>query len=345
MILPIQYVLFLMSIMVLILSALFVFLIVNKARSNQLTLQIERKKELLRDRFFLYLYEGEETTTIIPKDYKSFLALESLLHDFADVSAGEEMKWRIQQFAEEHFTPYYEKNIFRSRWAVRMNILYAIEKFQMTNMIEFVLKYLDKKILTKAEESQLLKILVTLNHPKLFAYLVNTKTSLSELVYRTLIGIMTDEQWDELVRKYDELPSEIKFPLLDMIGIQSKAEFVPFLEKCLLSTETEERIKALKSLAAIGFPMPFEKVESFVSSSIWEERLMAIKLMGISGENRVLPILEELMRDEQFDVRSQATQAILALENGKQYLFDVYLSTEDKYAKDMAAEWLEKEEQ
>lgn len=345
MILPIQYVLFLMSILFLLLSTLFVFLLVNKAKSNQLSLQIERKKEMLRDRFFLYLYEGTETTTIIPNDTKSFLALESLLHDFADVTAGEEMKRRISEFAEEHFTPYYKKSIFHSRWAVRMNILYAIEKFEIANMTDYVLKYLDKKKLTKAEESQLLKILITLEHPNYINYLVNTKTSLSELVYRTLIGKMSDEQMNELVENYDILPSKIKLPLLDMIGIQSKALYVPFLDQCLTSSEAEERIKALKSLAAIGYPMPFNRIESFVNSSIWEERLMAIKLLGISSENEVLPVLEELMKDKQFDVRSQAAQSILAFENGKQYLFDVYLSTEDKYAKEMAAQWLEKEEQ
>ena len=229
MILTIQFVLSIMIIMFLLLASLFLFLIVNKAKSNRLSLQIEQKKELLRDRFFQYLYEGVETSTIIPKDEKSFLALESLLHDFADVSSGEEMKQRIKRFAEQHFTPYYKKNLFRSRWAVKMNILYAIEKFQITNMTDEVLKYLQKRNLTKAENSQLLKILVMLEHPTLFDYLMNTETALSEFVYRTLIGSMSDEQWDELVRKHNELPQEIKLPLLDMNGIQTKDIYFPYL--------------------------------------------------------------------------------------------------------------------
>jgi hypothetical protein len=343
MILTIEQLMVLMLVIFTVLSLLFIFLIINKAQTNRFASRVDKMRDLLRDRLFLYLYEKEGTAAVVPKDQVSFQALESLLHDVADVSDSDDIRGAIQTYAEKHFSPVYKQKLLHTRWAIRMNVLFAVEKFHIGNMTDDILAYYERKKLTSSEESQILKILIKMDHPNLIDYILQPKTKLSELVFRSLIGMLSDKQGNRFVEAYETMPSELKWPLLEMMGRQKKAKYVPFLMNRLSSEEEEERIRALKSLASIGKSIPLETIKPHAASLIWEERMMAVKLLGISDDSNVLPLLEPFMSDPQFAVRSQAAQSILAFEGGKDMLLELYVTAEDNYAKDMAAQWLEKE--
>ncbi len=303
---------------------------------------IEQYKEQLRERVFYYLYHEDKTFIEESFNAQQMIAIEELLSDFADVIDEGESRTRIQLYAETHFTDAYKKALHHRRWSIRMNTLYAIEDFHMEGMLASVLSFYDKPSLTVGEESQFLKILVVFQHPQFLYYITHSRQPLSESVYRSLYGQMNDEQFRECVKVYDELPIYLQLSLIDMIGIEHKWEYASFLKEQLSSSVDEQRIRALKALNELSYPMEVETLLFHVHASGWQERMMATKLLGKTKDEQALPLLETLLQDVHFSVRSNAAKSMLLIRNGKDYLFQVYQNTEDRYAKDMAREWLER---
>ncbi|MBM7702483.1 HEAT repeat domain-containing protein [Metabacillus iocasae] len=326
----------------LLLVILFFYLITVKAFKNRQQMTINNYKDTLRDQLFRYLYE--EDNAFIEKQWspQEMIAIEELLSDYADVVDGNLPKNRIRLYAEKHFTRKYEKALYHRRWSIRMNALYEIEDFYMHGMIAPVLAFYEKRSLTIAEESQVLKILIAFRYPMFAKYIIQTQNVLSQSLYRSLFGRMNKEQFQQCIDMYKDFEEELQLCLIDMIGIQHKLEFASFVESLLSSSSQEHRIRALKALNELSYPIQLPVITPHLTADAWQERMMAAKLLGKTKEQEALKLLTTLIQDSHFSVRSNAAQAMLLIRGGKESLFEFYQTTNDRYAKDMAQEWLEK---
>ena len=111
-----------------------------------------------------------------------------------------------------------------------MNALYAIEDFGLTTLTDQLVEMYEKKIVQRLK-NQILKILVKLNRPEFVIYMTNASKPLSEFMYRSLFGTMNSEQFQQFINKFEDLQEEIQLPLIDMVGINHKLEYIDFL-KC-----------------------------------------------------------------------------------------------------------------
>lgn len=87
-------------------------------------------------------------------------------------------------------------------------------------------------------------------------------------------------------------------------------------------------------------PLEAERLKQHLCSSHWQERLMAARLAGKCREERLLPLLYERLSDRSFVVRSEAAAAIARLPGGRTALRAAARTASDRYARDMARQWL-----
>ncbi|KPB06233.1 hypothetical protein AAV98_04520 [Bacillus sp. CHD6a] len=318
-------------------------MLVTKLMQNNLRKNIDQHKEELRANVFEYLYR--QNADILEREWsgKQWKAMEELFSDFADVIQGDEVQERITLFANTHFMEKYKRNLLRRRWSIRMNSLYAIEDFQLKSMVPYLLNTYEKRSLSQEERRQLLKILVRFETNHWEELVKEPNWRLSEFMYRSLVGVMTERQFQGMVTNFDAFPEYIQLPVLDMIGIEGKREFLPFLEDLLKISSGEKKIRILKAMNELGFSKILEWMEYVdLPESTWEERLMLSKLLGRTNRKESLFILTELLSDTNYDVRNNAAQSILSIEGGADHLHQILETSTDRFARDMAEEWLQR---
>lgn len=328
--------------LLIVLTGVFLYLIIQKAVENEKRRKIDAYKIAYQQTVFHYLNEGigeEELSCSSPLKQQ---ALIELFEEFSRVIESEHVQARIQTFAEAHFQQTIRKQLFHRRWGVRMNALFYIEDFQMKAMISDLERMYQSPKLTQSEEIQLLKIYAIFDCPPLYERMLAPKYPLTEFAYRLLFRYMSDATLAAIVHRFAEWSPMMQYAFIDIVGIQNRSEYGAYLEQLLESESEEIRIRSLKAIAAMGYFLPSEKLACYLSSPLWQERLMAIKVSGKIRANEFIPYLVSLLSDPIFSVRSQAAQALLRMENGQQRLKEVATSANDLFARDMAREWLER---
>ncbi|QOR68362.1 HEAT repeat domain-containing protein [Cytobacillus suaedae] len=333
-----------LSILIILLSLLLVYLMIRKARENKRKAKIEDYKEKHREQMFAYIYKNQTTRMLVPDNELKLQAIEELLGDFANVLSGEQAERNITGFATDHFVDYYRENLSSRRWSQRMNTLYMIEDFNLSLLMPEVLQLYQSKKVTKSEESQILQLMSKFDYPDILDKIQSSKFNLSEFTYRSIFNKMTPSTLEYTIAKYHQLPYDLQLPLIDIIGVKNLIHKGPFLEKLLResSGKEETKIRILKVISEIGYPLPNELVEKFLQSSNWAIRMMAAKVCGTLREDVLLPYLKPLLIDEHFSVRTQAARSLLLYPNGKELLEEIIKTTDDMYARDMAIDWLER---
>ncbi|XXM70886.1 HEAT repeat domain-containing protein [Lysinibacillus sphaericus] len=326
----------------LILFSLFGYLVITKLVESDRRARVEKVKEEYRLPLFQYLNHeaGEEVLSLeSPLHIKAFIELTG---GFAKVLGGDEINERIRGFAETHFGPYIRSRLTHRRWSMRMNALYWIEEFDMKNMFKELDQLYRSRKLTKSEEIQLLKIYIRNEDETVMGKMINPRHPLTEFDYSLLFASFKEEHFDRFIRMFDELTAEMRYALIDSVGVRGRQGDSLFLERLLDASEVEIRIRALKAMVEMEyFLVPSALIKHLLSAS-WQERLMAIKACEYIRSHELLPYLEDLMSDQSFYVRSQAAKSLLRLEAGKEVLKQVAASNEDHYARNMAEQWLER---
>ncbi|MFC0296821.1 HEAT repeat domain-containing protein [Geobacillus jurassicus] len=223
-----------------------------------------------------------------------------------------------------------------------MNALFLIEDLQMKAMLSEMEQLYRSDRVTKGEVAKLLAIFAKFDYSPVISYVLEPKYELTEFSYRVIFGHMSERLLRRLKKRFAELPPAGKYAFIDMIGIRRREERLFLLEQ-LASEELEIRVRALKAMSEIGIPLEAPKLERYLCSPHWQERLMAARLAGKCREERLLPLLYERLADRSFAVRSEAAAAIARLPGGRAVLHKAARTAVDRYARDIAKQWLGEE--
>ncbi|PET46186.1 hypothetical protein CN514_20605, partial [Bacillus sp. AFS001701] len=184
---------------------------------------------------------------------------------------------------------------------------------------------------------------------KLMQLLVDQKKIPSFLLTEILYLHVNEENINELLKYFDELPENFKNPILDLIRIKNlRSEQIHlFLEKLMTSENSELRIRSLKTISSLGYISPnliiqlLESKEKEIQLSN-EEKLMIVRLMGSIRNDLFLSYLIELISDKAYMVRSEAAKSIKKYKNGEVILNKIIEEHPDAYARNISKEWLER---
>lgn len=317
---------------------LFLYLVVRKWRENRRQAEIRALKKRFHLPLFRYVL-GEEEELPLPSSPLEREAMMELLDHFASLLKGEQVQERIRTLAEKHFQGWLRRWLSSRDWSERINALFLIEDLQMKAMLPEMERLYRSDRVTRGEEAKLLTIFARFDYSPVVTYVLEPKYELTEFAYRVIFGHMSERLLRQVEQRFDELTRAGKCAFVDMIGIRRREER-SFLLELLASDESELRVRALKAMAEIGMPLEAERLKQHLCSSHWQERLMATRLAGKCREERLLPLLYERLSDRSFVVRSEAVAAIARLPGGRTALRAAVRTASDRYARDMARQWL-----
>jgi len=325
-----------------ILLVLLAYLVVRKLLENSRRQQINEWKENTAQDVFLFLQDKSHELSFSADSNIEREALEELLTKYTDILEGDQEKESLRILAAANLTDYYRKNLNARKWSTRMNTLYHIENFHLLELKEELIRLAKNGAKqSKEEKIQIYRILASFQYTGIFM-LINQQEYLAEKDYRSILTRLESHIFDEMIEQFEDCVEELKLAILDVMGVKKDLEHIYFLEKIFQTYEGELRLRALKAISNIGIVPNIDKYLPLCQSSVWQERMMAARLMGFIKQETALNLLKELLQDQSWFVRSQAAESIMKFKEGTKVLEDVLQHSKDAFARDMAWEWVNK---
>ncbi|MEK4627389.1 MAG: HEAT repeat domain-containing protein [Solibacillus sp.] len=332
---------FLFVIIVILLAVLFIFtmyLLVQRQRESRFEKVRDSYIKNYSQLWYNYLFNNEWfSIVLVPKKRAQVEAIEMIFSSYLKNLLNEKVQLEIKQFSNQYLKDFYEKDLSSKRWSVRMNSLYRIADFHIDELLPMCQKF-EKTNISEEEYFQLLKI-YSLFQPDLFMEKVKeSSVSYSESEYRRLFILLEDDVFSTFFDEFNNFPFKIQFALIDTAAIKRNMQYIERLKKLLDHEVAEINIRALKGLYEIGIIDEIDSFIPFVTSNMWEARLMVAKIFKHVPLNYTYNYLEQLLQDENWWVRSQAAKTIVEDRHGIDKLQQFIESSNDKYAIEMAQE-------
>lgn len=328
----------------LLLVFLLLYLVIRKTIENRESFKVKTRKADMGTPLFESLSQGEiyELPNI---DRYSLKAMEELLKNYADTLVGTVEIQSLTAIADRYLSEGYRKVLKRRSWSKRINALYHIEDFHMHQLSDDVRNLLQSHSITKEEIIISIRFLAaTGRFEEVFEFVAKRYTDLTDFDYRSILFKLDENSFRLLVERFSECHSTLQWSILEIISIRKELSYLPFVETVFHTYKGETRIRALKAIASIGFTTDIEQFYPLIKSNEWQERMLIAKLISFFPSESSFTILETLIHDRNWWVRSQAAQSFTKLPKGKEKLMKVMVNSHDPYARDMATEWLQKGE-
>ncbi|MFE8703120.1 HEAT repeat domain-containing protein [Cytobacillus sp. FJAT-54145] len=329
---------------IILLFIILTYLVIRKTIENRQEKKIGQYKQKYNSLLFSSVYEGQLTRQITVDSLLKIKAVEDLIKSYSDVLEGESEKSNLTKLAELYLGDYYKKSLRSRRWSIRMNALYHIEDFRMENLEQEVVEMGKNKRITKDELVIILRILSIFQYKGLHKLINQNASQLSEFEYRSFLMKLNVDEFDQFVLSFYKSSEDLQVAILEVIRMKNELNYVPFVESVFHNSTGELRLRALKTLAGIGYVKEYQKYIPLCKAEKWQERMLAAKLFGTLKEQDTVSCLIDLLHDRIWWVRSQAAQSLMLYPNGREILQHVLTTTEDSFARDMAWEWINKGE-
>ncbi|MCL1697396.1 MULTISPECIES: HEAT repeat domain-containing protein [unclassified Lysinibacillus] len=332
---------FLLKVIVVLLVILFLFTVY---------LLFQRRREIrfaeTRDTFlqnyslpwYNYLINDENfSIVLVPRGKAQVAAVEIIFSSYLKNILDEKVEQKIKEFSNLYLKEFYEKDLSSRRWSIRMNALYRIADFKIDELLNACQQF-EKSKISEEENFQLLKI-YSLFQPELFIEKIKELTvHYSESEYRRLFVLLEDDIFIRLFEDFDSWTKNIQFAAIDTAAVKRNMQYIDQLKQLLTHEVPEIQIRALKGLYEIGVIDEIDPYVPFVTSDMWEVRLMVAKIFKHVPLNYSYTYLEQLLEDENWWVRSQAAKTIAENKEGIAKLQQFMESSNDQYAIEMAQE-------
>jgi HEAT repeat protein len=327
-----------------ILLLILLYLITRKTIENRESVKVKNIKKEMETPLFESISQGKGYDLAYKNRY-SIKAMEELLKHYSDTVGGTLETYSLTAIAEKYLLEGY-RNALRSRsWSKRINALYHIEDFKMYQLSDEVRQLLQSRLITREEVIISIRFLAAAAQLKEVFEFVNKKyTNLTDFDYRSILFKLDEQSFRIFVERFSECHSTLQWSILEIISIRKDLSYLSFVERVFQNHKGETRIRALKAIASIGFTTDIEQFFSLSESSEWQERMLIAKLIGFFPSDSSYNILEDLIHDQNWWVRSQAAESFTKLPKGRELLKKLMESSHDPYARDIASEWLDKGE-
>ncbi|MGE7948445.1 HEAT repeat domain-containing protein [Lysinibacillus sp. NPDC093688] len=311
---------------------------------------VQRKREMrfaeVRDTFlqnssqhwYNYLINDEIfSIALVPRGRAQVAAIEIIFSSYLKNIIDEKVEHKIKEFSNQYLKEFYEKDLSSKRWSIRMNALYHIADLQIEDLLETCLQF-EKTKISEEEYFQLLKI-YSLFQPELFIEKIKeSSVHYSESEYRRVFVLLEDDVFIRLFEGFNSWTTNIQFAAIDTAAVKRNMQYIDQLKQLLTHEVPEVQIRALKGLYEIGIIDEIDPYVPFVTSDMWEIRLMVAKIFKHVPLNYTYVYLEQLLQDENWWVRSQAAKTIAENREGIAKLQQFMESSNDPYAIEMAQE-------
>lgn len=322
--------------------ALLAFLSIRKWRNNSYEKEINHLYNGLLDSFASYMTGHDQHRLIDQLEtsrYRSIL-VEKLLTYYVAVIKDGSFSQEVNVLSETYLSGPYTAVLKKNNRAKRINTLYYIEEFNMRSLTPLLLERLRTVKKLDVETQQLILTLASLNETSVLGFLKQYPDAPIRL-YLDLFSRLDPKLIEREIEKAlagDFIP--IKLSAIAFIGRARLFSFLPHVEQELQSTTAEIRIQSLKTVFRLHYMGKPDALEPFFHSDNWTERMFASRIAGVMTLERFKPKLRSLLSDPVWWVRYSAAEAFTHFGDGELLLTYFSDNHEDRYARDMAKQWL-----
>ncbi|WP_270180793.1 HEAT repeat domain-containing protein [Alkalihalobacillus sp. CinArs1] len=330
-------------VLLVVLTLLFCFLLIRKYLSNR----FDEKKAYWKKYYLESIMEAlKGTRELAPPESKAMMeALEDVLTRYYSLMKGNtSMMAEIEMIAEKYFLIHYKTQLKSNSWSVRMNTLYRIEKFRMAALSDECIAIYETKHVTEMEAIQVLRVLANIQDDRVYSILLKETKEYSGFYYLDIYSRLERPLFEALIMSIDEFPLWIQQTLIEAMGERKEHDYLPYIEPFLSSSNTEFRIRALKAISKMGYMTKIDLIIPSFTSESWQERMMAAKVAKMQRDDRFVHLLLPLLSDQFWWVRTAAAESLSYQSNGKALLREISSEHEDRFARDIALEWLLRKE-
>lgn len=355
-----QLIIDIILVMVLFLIVIFFVLLVRKLAYRRLH---ARKQAWLADKqkALIYLYQtGQIQQKLLPRHTFDYKMLEEAL--YRRIKVDHTVQTSIVSFVRAHMLPYYRRCLRSKDEFVRMQAVQYIRRFQLVELQNELLHLLNRRI-SRDEKHALYITLASFHVEEVVHLLVQMNEELPELILKTVLEklVANETITENIIQLFERFSLPMQVIVLEILRAKGERSmpYLQLLEQLLVSLLPEQhplyvrlRIHTILAIAGFGyFPQisllnPY--FERYVSFADWqqvtsvEEKVAIAKLMGSIRQPHFQNDLLQLLSDEQYEVRRQATASLSMYRNGSAQLQEIVATTTDLRMKEVVAEWLEK---
>ncbi|MGE7915222.1 HEAT repeat domain-containing protein [Lysinibacillus xylanilyticus] len=336
--LSISFLLMVIAVLSVILFLFTMYLLFQRQREIRFEKTRDTYLQNYSQHWYNYLMNDEIfSMVLVPRGSAQVAAIEMIFSSYLKNIMNEKVNQKIKEFSNLYLKKFYEKELSSNRWSIRMNALYRIADLQIVELLEACQQY-EKTKISEEEYFQLLKI-YSLFEPELFIEKIKEPSiNYSESEYRRLFVLLEDNVFNRLFEDFDSWTKNIQFAAIDTAAVRRDMQYIDTLKQLLAHEIAEIKIRALKGLYEIGVIDEIDPYVPFVTSDMWEARLMVAKIFMHAPLNYTYAYLEQLLQDENWWVRSQAAKTIAENREGIAKLQQFMESSNDQYAIEMAQE-------
>jgi hypothetical protein len=267
-------------------------------------------------------------------------AVEENLKEFRSNLDSSAYKKTISETAEKYLAESIEKDLSSSRWGDRINALTAIKDFEMYSFVPRLWTIYEKPRTSAQEKNLILQTAAGADDSRLLEVLISSPPYHSTFFYKQIIRRVSLELLDDIISRFNGLPSSFKVAVLSYIGEKRELPFLRFVESCLEAEDHEVRVNALKAIRSIGFITNPQSLHVFSFSESWVEQMSFAQAAGELAHPVYKESLMELLASSNWWVRYYAGEALSKYKDGKVILKESASNHHDAFARDMASQWL-----
>ena len=337
-----------------LLLAVYLYLLSSKILNRWYMNKKARWLELHSQDIQTYIYTGSGAERIVPESRYQYEALEDMFSDFLSNVRFEKEFEPIGDFVQQYFAPWYQKRLRSRSWSVRMNTLYFIHRFNIEVMQPDLIRHLSSNRCMPEEKFEIFLLLGEFECENLMELMTEAKELPVFLMNELLCRLVSQDNVDAYVDGFYDYPPSWQGAILEAVRDKHlrSDKLQRLLEELMVSMHSELRVKALKTIASLGYLSTIDPFIHWMDNrrvkGIWDhpqadgERLMAARLMGSIRHDRFIPYLNVLIGDRAYSVRTEAAKALRKYRQGKSMLTELASTHPDAFARSIAQEWIER---
>lgn len=314
----------------------------RKARDNRYEERKQMRKATLLPSIQNMIMRGEKVDIDITQHKRVDVeALQELLEERLSNIKDPTIQQRGQWIAETYLKEYYQRCLRHRRWSIRMNALYQIEDFQLVALQDTVWKrYKQSSYSNLSELYQLIRTLSSLQSAEFHYELLHQEEPYPLFLYKDVLRRYEEEFTKDILYHFENLNPILQQAIVEWIGEQRYTEYVSYVTPLLSHEDSELRMSALKVFVSFQYVPDVQQIIDFQTSPYFQERMMVARIAKVTRRQRFKKVLIDLLSDPNWFVRQAAGEALSHYQDGDWLLEHVVETSKDRFAKEMALQWL-----
>lgn len=273
-------------------------------------------------------------------------AVSAVLYHYHLKPLQTEERKRLEALAEILLVQPLTKELKSSVPARRLDALQQIEYYRIHALLPTVSTLHHMHELTMGEEKLRFNIWASLNEISVAERIRQTTVHLSNFEWLTILSKLNESSRTQLMQHIETYDETELILLLDAITFYSWSQYPEVIEYAFTyPIHSELFLRGIKAATETKFVISSDIVLRSLQAENWETRFLMLRYVHSGPYMDFFPFVRDRLRDSVFLVRKEAAVALHDTEEGRAILTEVKETSDDRFAREIAKEWLFEEEE